>query len=140
MKQQILSFMALLHSFGAYAQYSENLLVEELLSADRNSIGQKIEYSNIAIAQVSMRKITFPAGSSTGWHTHEIPMLSYVISGTLTVEIEGREPTEYSSGQCFAESFNTYHQGVKNTEKVLMVLAVYLGGDDKPLSIKKQDH
>ncbi len=140
MKRQILSFMALLLSFGAQAQYSENLLVEELLSADRTSIGQKIDYPNVDNAQVSMRKITFPAGSSTGWHTHEIPVLSYVISGTLTVEIEGREPTDYSSGQCFAESFNTYHQGVNKTEKDLVVLAVYLGGDDKPLSIEKPDH
>ncbi|MEP0714009.1 cupin domain-containing protein [Algoriphagus sp.] len=131
--------MALLLSFGANAQYSDNLLVEELLSADRNSIGQKIDFPNVDNAQVSMRKITFPAGSSTGWHTHEIPVFSYVISGTLTVEIEGMEPTEYSTGQCFAESFGTYHQGVNKTDQDLIVLAVYLGGDDKPLSINKPD-
>ena len=119
------------------AQYSDKLIVEELLSTNTNGIGQKIEYPMVKNAEVRISKITFPAGSTTGWHKHEIPVFSYILKGKLTVEIEGHEPVTYSEGECFAETFNTYHQGMNKTDHDLVVIAVYLGGDEKPLSVKK---
>ena len=131
--------MSLIIGVGAHAQYSDKLIVEKLLTANTNSIGQKINYPNVKNAEVSIQKITFPPGSSTGWHQHEIPVFSYILKGKLTVEIEGHKTVTYSEGECFAETFNTIHQGSNKTKEDLVVLAIYLGGDHKPHSIKKSE-
>jgi len=122
---------------GAQAQYSGNLKVEELLASESNGIGQKIIYPKFDDAKVTIRKITFPAGSSTGWHKHEIPVFSYIIQGKLTVEFEGQKTINYTVGNCFAESTNTYHRGINKEDGDLVVLVLYLGGDGKRLSISK---
>jgi quercetin dioxygenase-like cupin family protein len=100
-------------------------------------MGQKIQYPNVKDAKVSVMKITFPPGETTGWHKHEIPVFSYILEGTLTVETEDHKVTQYKENSCFAESYNIYHKGTNKEKSNLVVLAIYLAGDQKELSIKK---
>jgi quercetin dioxygenase-like cupin family protein len=124
-------------SFGAKAQYSDKLIIEKILQSTLNSMGQKIQYPNVKDAKVSVMKITFPPGETTGWHKHEIPVFSYILEGTLTVETEDHKVTQYKENTCFAESYNIYHKGTNKEKSNLVVLAIYLAGDQKELSIKK---
>lgn len=125
-------------SFGVKAQYNNKLVVEELLHSEVNSMGQKISYPEVKDAKVTMKKITFPSGETTGWHKHDIPVFSYIIKGTLTVETEDGKVTEYKENTCFAESYNIYHKGINKENTDLVVIAIYLGGDARELSIKKE--
>lgn len=122
----------------ANAQYNDNLKIDTLLDNDLNSIGQKITYPNVLQAQVTIKKITFPPGSSTGMHKHILPVFSYVIKGTLTVEIEGHPTKNYSENSCFSESFDTFHKGSNYGDEDLVVIAIYLGGDHLPHSIPEK--
>lgn len=121
------------------AQYSADLKVEDLMASEVNGIGQKISYPRFENAKVTIKKITFPPGATTGWHMHKIPVFSYIIQGTLTVEIENDDTVQYQEGSCFAESSNIFHRGLNLDAGDLVVLAVYLGGDGQPLSIPKPD-
>ncbi len=125
-------------NFGVKAQYKNKLVVKELLHSEVNGMGQKIKYPEVKDAKVTMTKITFPPGESTGWHKHTIPVFSYIIKGTLTVETEDGKTTEYKENTCFAESYNIYHNGTNKENKDLVVIAIYLGGDTRELSIKKE--
>ncbi|MFC6095521.1 cupin domain-containing protein [Flavobacterium qiangtangense] len=108
-----------------------------MLDSDVNSIGQKIKYPDFKDPQVKMVKITFPPGETTGWHKHEIPVFSYIMKGTLTVEMEDNTVTEFKENSCFAESYGLYHRGTNKQDSELVVFVVYLGGDGHSLSIKR---
>ncbi|NAS12221.1 cupin domain-containing protein [Poritiphilus flavus] len=139
MKNLIPLLIASLISLNLHAQYSGEIKVVELLDAETNAIGQKIEYPNFDSAKVTIRKVIFPPGSDTGWHKHEMPVFSYILSGTLTVEVEDRKSLEYSGGESFAESIGIYHRGINKTDDDVEIIAIYLGGDQQQLSIARPE-
>lgn len=118
-------------------EYNGKLKIETLMESDVNSMGQKIAYPQVKNAEVTMTKITFPPGETTGWHKHNVPVFSYIIEGTLTVETEDHKITEFKKNSCFAESYNIYHKGTNYGKSDLIVFVIYLGGDEKDLSIKR---
>lgn len=124
-------------NFGIKEQYNNKPIVEELLQSEVNSMGQKIRYPEVNNAKVTMTKITFPPGETTGWHKHNIPVFSYIIKGTLTVETEDGKVMKYKENTCFSESYNIYHKGTNKENTNLVVMAIYLGGDAKELSTIK---
>ncbi|NJB71366.1 quercetin dioxygenase-like cupin family protein [Saonia flava] len=137
MRKRFSLFLSSILGIGVKAQYSDNLKTEELFASDINGIGQKIKYPNFTDAKVTIRKITFPPGCSTGWHKHNIPVFSYIFEGVLTIEFEDLETVQYSTGETFAESVNVYHRGINQSEEDVVVLVIYLGGDGQPLSLGK---
>lgn len=137
-KIKIVLFFLMIISAGVHAQqYSGKLKIEKLVDTSYNSIGQKIAYPQFKDAKVTMCKITFPPGETTGWHKHLIPVFSYVLQGSLTVEIEGKGTAEYKEGTSFVESYDTYHRGTNKGTTDVVLFVVYLGGDGQPLAIKK---
>jgi quercetin dioxygenase-like cupin family protein len=133
----VLSLLIFISVAASAQQYSGKLKIEKLVDTSVNSIGQKIVYPQFKDAKVTTCKITFPPGETTGWHKHLIPVLSYVLQGTLTVEIEGKGSAEYKAGSSFVESYDTYHKGTNRGSEDVVLFVVYLGGDGQPLAIKK---
>ena len=93
----LLTLFLLILSLSIKAQYATGVFVEPLLKTDTTSIGQKIAYPNFENDEVTMLKVTIPPGQSTGWHQHQIPVFAYVLSGTLTVEMENHKTMNYHS-------------------------------------------
>ncbi|WP_020214435.1 cupin domain-containing protein [Flavobacterium rivuli] len=118
-------------------QYSGNLKFENVVETQVNALGQKIEYPDFKDAKVSMMKITFPPGESTGWHKHIIPVFSYILQGTLTIETEEHKIMEFKEGSSFAEMINVYHNGINRGKSEVVAFVIYLGGDATPLAIPK---
>ncbi|MDD4637485.1 MAG: cupin domain-containing protein [Bacteroidales bacterium] len=123
---------------AARAQYNKAIIIEPLLKTDTTAIGQKIVYPQFKENEVTIAKITFPPGVSTGWHKHEIPVFAYVLKGTLTVELENDKVSEFPENATFAEVFNTYHNGVNKGKEELILIAFYMGGKGVPNSIVKE--
>lgn len=119
-------------------QYSGKLKFENVVETEVNAMGQKIVYPDFKDAKVSMMKITFPPGESTGWHKHTIPVFSYILQGTLSIETEDHKFLEFKEGSSFAEMVNVYHNGSNKGDKDLIAFVIYLGGDDAPLSVPKK--
>jgi len=119
-------------------QRNISLIVEKLLVADTTSLGQKIVYPKSGQAEVTVQRITFPPGASTGWHKHEIPVFSYIIQGELTVETEDHKVLHFKENTSFSESTNTFHNGINMGEEDLIVIAMYIGGKGEQLAIHKQ--
>lgn len=119
------------------AQYQASVLVEPLLKTDTTVVGQPITYPAFNKAEVTLAKVTIPPGASTGWHKHLVPVFAYVLSGTLTVELENGQTNTFPPQTTFAEVFNVYHNGINKGETAVVLLAFYLGGDGQPLSLKK---
>lgn len=119
------------------AQYANSLTIEPLLKTDTTSIGQPIAYPHVDRAEVTVLKITMPPGSKTGWHKHDIPLFAYMVQGELTVTREDHEPRVFRAGEAVAEMINVYHEGANFGENDVILIACYLGGDNKPLAIPR---
>lgn len=130
----ILIFAVGLLPMAALAQYASSITVETLLKTDSTSIGQRIAYPSVQHAEVTMLKITMPPGSSTGWHKHEIPLFAYVMQGELTVMHKNRPPKVFKAGDAIAEMIHVFHEGVNKGKQDVVLIGVYLGGDNRPLA------
>jgi quercetin dioxygenase-like cupin family protein len=138
MKKYFLTIILLAFlSLTARSQYS-GLNIKELLRTDTTSIGQKITYPDFADPEVTMLKITIPPGKSTGWHKHSIPVFAYVVKGTLTVELEDHREIKFKEESTFAEMRDTYHNGTNKEDSDLVLIAIYMGGNEQKLSIPKE--
>ena len=87
-----------------------------------------------------MLKITLPPGTSTGWHRHQIPLFAYILQGVLTVEHENGTYKQFEAGTAVAEMLDTFHQGINNGTEPVILIALYLGGDDTLLAEKKSQN
>lgn len=115
MKRYLIICCVLCVALSVRSQYNANVIIEQVLRTDTTSIGQKIVYPLVSNAEVTMSKITFPPGSSTGWHKHDIPVFAYVLEGELTVELEDGKVMRFKQGTSFAEVHDTWHNGKNNT-------------------------
>ncbi len=118
-------------------QKQNPLIVEKLLMTDSTSLGQEIQYPTSGQAEVTVQRITFPPGASTGWHKHNIPVFSYIIQGELTVETEDHKILRFKENTSFSESLNTYHNGTNKGNKDLIVIAMYMSAVGEKLAIHK---
>jgi len=122
---------------NGYGQYIPEILVEKVLQTDTTYIGQKIIFPPGVNNEVTISRITFKPGESTGWHKHGFPVFAYVLQGTLTVEIEGRKPVVFVRNSSFAEVIDTFHNGTNSGKDDLILIAFYLGEKGKSLSEKQ---
>jgi quercetin dioxygenase-like cupin family protein len=138
MRKQLLVLTIIACSMTVKGQKHIPLIVEKLLATDTTSLGQNIVYPKFNQAEVTVQKITFPPGASTGWHKHEFPVFSYIILGELTVETEDHKILRFKENTSFSESINTFHNGTNKGKTDLVVVAMYIGGKGEKLAIHKQ--
>ncbi len=109
--------------------------VRTFLSTGTTITGQPIQYPTGAPAKVTAAEITLKPGEQTGWHTHPVPMLGYMLEGELTVDYGPLGKRIYRKGDTLVEAMNEPHNG-RNTGKGLMrILVVIMGAEGKPGSI-----
>ena len=106
-------------------EYAKAIVVTPLLKTSATASGQAIEYPKTASPEVRMLLVEIPPGTETGWHKHPMPCYAYILSGSVTVELENGTHYTFGPGQAFAETVNTLHNG-KNTgtEPVRIVMTV----------------
>ncbi|WP_119460315.1 cupin domain-containing protein [Rhodospirillaceae bacterium SYSU D60014] len=56
--------------------------------------------------EVRVVRATVEPRTVAGWHTHPTPVYVYVVDGTLTMEVEGKEPRTIMAGEAVAEPLN----------------------------------
>ncbi len=137
MKRLSVALLMLCLGLQLFAQYRQTIKVENLLKTDTTDVGQALAYPEVERAEVSICKVHIPPGEATGWHKHSIPVFAYVMQGELQVELKNGKCNVYSKDDCISEVWNTYHNGKNNGTDTVVLIAVYLGGDDKVLSEKE---
>jgi len=74
--------------------------------------------------EVRVLTATFQPGDRTVFHTHRSPVTVYVLEGTFTLEIEGREPLTVRAGEAMVEPPNLRMTGFNRsaTERTRVVI------------------
>lgn len=78
-------------------------------------------------------KIEIPAGSVVARHMHFGVESSYVVEGSVTLDIEGVGPKVYAAGQAFQVPARAPH-GAKAGDAPVAVVGVYVVEKGKPLA------
>jgi quercetin dioxygenase-like cupin family protein len=98
--------------------------------------GQEMEYPRTGKPEVTALLVEIPSGSETGWHLHPVPVYAYVLSGTLTSEMENGERRDYKEGEAIFEAVNTPHNGKNLGEIPVKLIVFYTGEEGKPVTVR----
>ena len=81
-----------------------------------------------------MGRADFAPGASVGRHTHPGEEISYVLEGTVTLEVQGQPPKVLKAGDVFFVQAGKVHDAKNTGTTPAKVLATYVVEKDKPLT------
>jgi quercetin dioxygenase-like cupin family protein len=110
--------------------------VQTLLRATVNSLGQPIIYPREDTAEVTALLVEMVPGEETGWHSHPVPLLGYLLSGELTINQATGEKRVVCAGEVSLESVGVVHQGVNAGNVPCRMIVFVLGLKDLPFTLE----
>ncbi len=118
------------------AEYDAGVLGKVILQTETTSNGDPIFYPKTDKPKITVMTVDIAPGAETGWHSHSISVYAYVLSGKLSVEIEGGKTVEFKEGEAIIEVVNTRHNGINKGTVPVKLVVFYLGGKGIPNVIK----
>ena len=82
--------------------------------------------------EVRVLTATLQPGDRTPFHTHRAPVTAYVLEGTFTLELEGRETVTANAGQAIVEPPNVRMTGYNRGTVPMKVLIFYVSDPGTP--------
>lgn len=107
-----------------------------LLATGKTVVGQQIAYPVQAPAKVTAVIVEMQPGEETGWHAHDVPMFGYILEGEVTVNYGTHGTRVYRAGDAVMEAIDLAHDGRNTSEGVTRILAVFMGADGVPNTVK----
>ncbi len=112
------------------AEYDTGVQSRVILQAETMSNGEPIDYLDTDRPQVTVMMVDIAPGSSTGWHSHPMPVYAYVMAGQLTVDFEGGKTAEFREGDAIIEVVNLRHNRTNHGKVPVKLVVFYLGAKD----------
>lgn len=79
--------------------------------------------------EVQVLTASIAPGQATVFHTHRFPVTVYMLEGTFTLEMEGREPVTVRAGQSLVEPPNVRMTGRNRSATEMIRLVIFYVGD-----------
>ena len=132
----LLGSLLLLPFLVGAAEYDAGVQAKVILQTETMSNGEPIRYTDTDHPKVTVMTVDVAPGARTGWHSHPVAVYAYVLSGRLTVEIEGGRTVEFSEGEAIIEVVKVRHNGINHGKIPVKLVVFYLGGKGIPNVIK----
>jgi len=89
----------------------------------------KLELAEIKDNEMHVWIADIAPGAATGRHSHPTPRFVYVLEGAVVLEVDGKPPQTFKSGQAFAEMPNEIHnfRNASTTEQAKALGFQYAG-------------
>lgn len=129
----LLFTVCFLASSGAYAANSETVI-----QTDSHWNKQAIKPIHIDNPQVTMLRITIPAGEKLAMHKHPILNIGYLTKGELTVRSENGDELVLHPGDPIVELVDIWHYGESTGSEDAEIVVTYVGSKEDSLSIAKE--
>ena len=131
--QSLFLSVCVLASTGAYAASSETLV-----QTDSHWNKEAIKPIHIEHPQVTMLRITIPAGEKLAMHKHPILNIGYLTKGELTVRSENGDVLVLKPGDPIVELVDIWHYGESTGTEDAEIVVTYVGDKEDNLSISKE--
>lgn len=108
---------------------------ETLLVTTKSWDGKPYSHYPTGQPQLTTIKLTLAPHTVLPWHTHPVPNVVYVLSGTLTLrERENNKTLVVRQGQAVGESVDVVHRGESGDGQTVLLIT-YAGTPGVPTSI-----
>lgn len=131
--QYLFLTVSVLLSSGAYAANSETVI-----QTDSHWNKQAIKPIHIDHPQITMLRITIPAGEKLSMHKHPILNIGYLTKGELTVRSENGDVLVLKPGDPIVELVDIWHYGESTGSEDAEIVVTYVGDKEDPLSVAKE--
>ncbi|MBO6087958.1 cupin domain-containing protein [bacterium] len=131
--QYLFLAVCVLISSGAYAANSETVI-----HTDSHWNQQPIKPIHIDHPQVTILRITIPAGEKLSMHKHPILNIGYLTKGELTVRSENGDVLVLKPGDPIVELVDIWHYGESTGTEDAEIVVTYVGDKADSLSIAKE--
>lgn len=131
--QYLFLSISVLISSGAYAANSETIIQTEV-----HWNKQAIKPIHIEHPQITMLKITIPAGEKLAMHKHPILNIGYLTKGELTVRSENDDVLVLKPGDPIVELVGVWHYGESTGSEDAEIVVTYVGDKEDILSVAKE--
>lgn len=105
-----------------------------LLAASETILGEPFAYPE-GKPKVTAAVMGLAPGQETGWHTHGVPLVGFVLDGELTVDYGDKGTRTYKAGEALLESSLTPHNGRNAGTGNVRLFALFIGVDGVPNSL-----
>jgi quercetin dioxygenase-like cupin family protein len=112
--------------------------VQTLLQTTNNSVGLPIAYPRGGTPEVTVLLIEMAPGEETGWHRHPVPLMGYIMEGTLTVYQATGHKRVIPAGGVSLESVDMIHNGVNEGAVPCKMVVFVVGVKDIPFTIQEK--
>ena len=94
----------------------------------------KMDGANLKVHVV---QVTYPPGAASTAHRHPCPIVGYMISGTMRMQVSDQPVAEYKAGDTFVEMPTDVHRMGSNpsTDTPAVFTATFVCDKDTPLSV-----
>ncbi len=116
--------------------YAKTIKATPLLRTSVTSAGQPIVYPKVDQPEVTALLVEIPPGAETGWHKHPFPCYGYILSGELSVEIEGGKINRVKAGDALVETVNLLHNGRNSGAETVKLVMFVTGEKGQPFTVK----
>ncbi|MFW6324833.1 MAG: cupin domain-containing protein [Desulfovibrionales bacterium] len=138
MKKLFLGFCFLcLLSSPAIADEVQGLKTEVLVKTDSSWDGTLLPRYPKGQPEITMLKITIPAGFDLPLHEHPVINAGILLRGELTVTTEEGEVLKLRAGDPIVEVVNKWHSGKNKGNTSAEILVFYAGQAGMPITVKQ---
>jgi quercetin dioxygenase-like cupin family protein len=109
--------------------------ITQILETTTTAAGQPIRFHQ-GDNQMTGFIIELAPGGQVGRHVHPVPLFSYILEGTLTVEVEGHGTRTFRAGEGFVDVVNLWHNGRNLGDRPVRFLVVFAGQKGTPTAIR----
>jgi quercetin dioxygenase-like cupin family protein len=125
--------LAILPAFADDAAEPMGVTWQELAKTSTNVAGDQIRYPS-GTPEIYAEIGSFEPGGRTSLHTHEIPILVYVLEGELELRVDGDDPVRIAQGQAFVDPQDRNVQAFNVADGPTRIVAFAVGAQGVPLS------
>ena len=122
----------ILTAFNTYAATSE-----KLVQTETHWNQQQIKPIHIDNPQITMLRITIPAGEKLAMHKHPILNIGYLTKGELTGRSDKGEKLVLKPGDPSVELVDVWHYGESTGTEDAEIVVTYVGEKGDALSVSK---
>lgn len=87
--------------------------------------------------EITILRITIPAGAQLPVHTHSVINAGVLLKGQLTVVTDGNQTLHLKAGQSIVEVVNTWHYGKNEGATPAEIIVFYAGVEGTPITTNK---
>jgi quercetin dioxygenase-like cupin family protein len=94
----------------------------------------KMDGANLKVHAI---EVTYPPGATSTAHRHPCPVVGYMVSGVMRMQVSDGPLTDYKAGETFVEMPTDVHRLATNpsTDTPAVFLATFVCDKETPLSV-----